>query len=485
MSQGNYVSQGGNLVEEGGTLESGEPIYLEVSFGVPVEGDYPTPADPVRKGDHAIINLSNAFSLDESFSGIPLVTGGGDLVGHATIERDPETGMVFAYVLFDGEDDVFETADSVLSGFRADFEYDASGEAGETGDHEVKILDKKYIVNVPPVEIIYDVSKKGEVNLAGQYIEWEIDITATSDGEPIDLGGYYFADDLGSVGPYLDQSFTVNDATAAPVVEDNELSYLFPQGSTSPQKVVFRTGIPESKYLATSEQRVTNIAQLLDSEEKFIDGGERTVRFTPQWIEKDGTASDSGSSGVYDPTNRTITWTIIANHMGAALKGVVITDELPGNLVFEEAYWQKRDGSDWLSEESIEPNAQGEYDIGDIDTKILLTIVAKVPDEDYTAGVTTYTNRATIRWDGLTGTAPGAGKEVGVGYNAIAKSGTVKDTAKGIIKWTVTVDPRGQTIPNLKVYDLLVYGSSTGGFSLTSATGFPGGLDPQELTPPL
>ncbi|NMD42104.1 MAG: hypothetical protein GYA86_02185, partial [Firmicutes bacterium] len=408
----------------------------------------------------------------------------GTLIGHATLEKDPETGMVIARITFDGTDEVFEVLDTVSGGFKASFEYDTDGEAGKPGEHEVMILEKTYIVNVPPAEILYNVNKKGAVNLADRYIEWEIDLVATRDGEHLDLGGYYFADSLGSVGSYLDQTFTVNGIPAAPLVEGNELSYPFPQGSTSPRKITFRTEIPESSYLATSEQRVTNIAQLLDSEEKFIEEGRITVWFTPRWIEKDGTASDSGSGGIYDPTGRTITWTIIANYMEASLKEVVITDLLPAGLELDSAYWQKWDDSGWEDDRTeIAPDAAGEYDIGDIDTRILLTITARVPDEAYTAGITTYKNTATIRWKGLTGTAPGSGREVGLGYNAIGKSGSVKDISRGIISWTVTVDPRGQEIPDLKVYDLLVYGDSTSGFSLSGTAGFPDGLDPQALTP--
>ena len=56
------VSQGGAQIEENGTLTSTEPISIVISFGVPVEGDVPTPANPVQKGDFADFELSNAFT---------------------------------------------------------------------------------------------------------------------------------------------------------------------------------------------------------------------------------------------------------------------------------------------------------------------------------------------------------------------------------------------------------------------------------------
>ncbi|MEM5780468.1 MAG: SpaA isopeptide-forming pilin-related protein, partial [Lawsonibacter sp.] len=57
------------------------------------------------------------------------------------------------------------------------------------------------------------------------------------------------------------------------------------------------------------------------------------------------------------------------------------------------------------------------------------------------------------------------------------------DPATAKVHWTVTVDTRKQDIPDLAVYDLLVYGSSTSGFSLADATGFPTGLTTGGLTP--
>ena len=68
---------------------------------------------------------------------------------------------------------------------------------------------------------------------------------------------------------------------------------------------------------------------------------------------------------------------------------------------------------------------------------------------------------------------------MGVGYNAISKSG-VADTANQKIRWTVNVDTKGQSIPDLKVYDLLVYGNS---INLGAVTGLPSGITSTDLTP--
>ncbi|NLA26766.1 MAG: hypothetical protein GX878_05160, partial [Firmicutes bacterium] len=363
------VSQGGTAIAPGGTLTSTEPITIEISFGVPVEGDDPTPADPVRKGDYAILNLSEAFSL-ASGSNIELKTGDDTLVGHVDITRDGDTGMVVAQVTFDGEDSVFDgTSNTVSCGFTANFEYDDSGEAGNPGDYEVIILEKTYMVNVPPLEIIYEVTKSGSADLANKQITWEVLLAATQGGEPIDLAGYIFSDDLAAVGAYVDGSFTVGGTAETPTKDGSKISYVFPDNYTSPQTITFKTEISDDAYYAASQQNVTNKAQLLDSEEEFLKEGEITVTFTPQWIAKTGLSSDSGSSGDYDPKNRTITWTIIANQMEAALQNVVITDVMPGGLEFGSAYWEKWDSNEekWIDKNEFAAYpAEGKYELGDI-----------------------------------------------------------------------------------------------------------------------
>ncbi len=71
--------------------------------------------------------------------------------------------------------------------------------------------------------------------------------------------------------------------------------------------------------------------------------------------------------------------------------------------------------------------------------------------------MTNYKNKASIAWDnhGEIGTG---NVNVGIGYNAISKSGQISDKDNQTIQWTVNVDPKGQTIPDTTVYDLLLYG---------------------------
>jgi ribosomal protein L2 len=477
------VTQGGVIIPEGGTLNNTDNISVKISFKVPVEGDDPTPPTTVQKGDTASFEVSDAFTVVEG-TNLPLKAKDSTVVGHANFITDPATKKVTANVIFDGEDDVFNgTANSVECNFNAILKYDGSGSAGDAGDHVVTILEKTYTVKVPPAEILYTVTKSGTPDFANKSIEWTVDISVTQAGKSIDLAGYQFFDDLRAVGIYVPNSFKVDDVSATPTVNDNTIRYAFQEGSKAPKKVTFKTEISDRGYYATSEQKVINKVQLQNSEYSVVKEGQFEVKFTPKWIEKTGESSDKNINGVYDPKNRTITWTITANHMGATLNNAVITDMLQDGLTLKSASWQAWDGTSWGTHNSIPPNASGEYALGNINSKILLTIVTNVPDEDQTTGIKSYRNSANIRWDGLSGPGPSTGNiSVGVGYNAITKTG-VADTSTRKIHWTITVDAKGQPIPDLKVYDLLVYGNNTSGFDLSKAAGIPSGINVKDLVP--
>jgi hypothetical protein len=479
------IKQNGKIINEGETLTSTDTISVEVSFRVPVDGDdfsgiTPAPTT-VQLGDTAIFELSNAFKL-VSGTNIDLRSENNTLVGHVTFFTD--SGTMYAQVDFDGNPDVFnEVFNNVRCKFSATLKYDSSGSAGSEGDHLITILDKTYTVTVPPVETIYNVSKSGAVDLTSKSIEWTVNISAAKSGEGIDLEGYKFSDDLTSVGEYIPGSFMVDNTGVTPAENGKVISYTFPAGSTSPKKVTFKTEIPDASYYSSSRQTIGNKAQLLDKEDTLKKEGQFTVSWTPKWIEKSGESSDKGSTGIYDPTNRTITWSITANHNGAKLDNAVITDVLPSGLQFLSAKWQTWNGTVWVNDVNLpDPGASGEYVIGDINSQIKLTIVTKVLDTNLTTGVTTFTNSANIKWDGLTGPGYGSGNVgVGIGYNAIKKEGTANPST-GEVTWKVTVDPREQIIPDPKVYDLLVYGNSSSGFDLSSATGIPAGITPGDLT---
>ena len=490
------ITQDGEEIGEDDPIMSGKPISITISFGVPVLGDEPTPEHVVHKGDYAVYKLSDDFKLVASTS-IPLEQLG-TIVGHAIFEPDPDDPkMVTLKVLFDGEDEVY-LEDSGLNSvtcrnLTANLEYDDDGEAGEAGDHEVTILTKSYTVTVPAVPIVYGLTKSGVRNAATGCIDWTVTVTATQGGEDVGLAGYWLADDLGDVGAYIEteentfevdgDSVTLDDEDGALTYEDGVLTYEFPAGTMSPAEITFSTKLSDEVLLATTEQRIKNKAELQDIGETVtvLASDEDEVRFTPKWIEKDGTTNDNPGGGIYDPTGRTITWTITVNHMEAALTNAVVTDTLPTGLTWVSATKETWNGTAWVNPVSVTPTGS-DYALGDISAKTRLIIVTRVPDDAYTSGTKNYTNTATLSWEGLPATtpAPGASKTVGIGYNPIKKSGTA-DPFHQTIHWTVEVSPKSQTIDDLRVYDLLVYGSAQ--LDLSTVMGLPADVSPTSLAP--
>lgn len=472
------VTQNGVSVPEGGTLTN-DPISVRFDFGIPVSGDEPVPSDPIRKGDFAEFELSSGFSLE---SGTWYELKSGDiLVGHVTISTVVDVDgvkHVKARVDFDGDEDVYNgELNAVSAFFTADFNYDGGESGGGSGEDTVSILEKDYTVVIPPGEIVYSVKKSGTVNLAAGTITWTAKVDAVQNGVHIDLGGYIFEDGLSGAGDYVPGTFVVGSTSPTPAYAGNKLSYTFPSGTEGPQTITYKTKIPDDKYYASGEQTLTNRAALKDSPEHEVKFDRATVTFEPGWIAKSGASNET--VGVYDPTNRTITWTILVSNVGStAMQNVQITDTLPAGLTFDKATLQIDGGA--ITEINSEPSG-GIYNITALNNNAVLKITAKVPDEAYTAGITTYTNSANVKWGGLPSGHTGVGSGdvgVGIGFAPITKSGTA-NTQTGQVTWTVNVDTRGQNIPNLVVYDLLVYGDDA---SILPET-LPGGIALSDLTP--
>lgn len=481
------VSQDGNVITGSDKIKSNLPIDVKASFGVPVEGD--GVAEVIEYLDTAILKLSEKFSL-VSGTNIELRASDNTLVGHVTLISDPAAKKINAQIVFDGDPDVFN--DPGISGvsawFKATLEYDGSNGDDAEGDHEVTILGKTYIVEVPPVEIVYDVAKSGTADLANRTIDWKVEVTATQDVYSLDLKDYIFSDNLTGVGELVTDSFKVN---GVPVTSDagpgNGIQYTFPDHSVSPQAVTFQTKIPEDKYYANYSQSVSNTAELL-KDSVSVKNGSTTVSFTPpKWIEKSGEASGEYVGGEYNPDDRMITWTITANRAMASLENLTIKDQLPNGLAFVSAKWETStdptDESSWNyhSDVSSEPT-NGEYTLtGTVNEAVRLIITSKVTDTSVTTGKRTFYNSATLDWDGKpSGVNPGTGSiGVGIGYDAITKTGTL-DKGNREITWKVNVDAKGQSILDMKVYDLLVYKNN---IDLDAVTGLPSTINKADLTP--
>jgi hypothetical protein len=229
------VSQDGVTIVEGGTIDSTEPIRVQISFGIPVLGDFddpvPVDAEYVRKGDTVTLQLSDAFTLLSS-NDIELRMGT-IKVGTASFATDPATNMVTATITFDGDDEVFDgTSNAVTAEFIADFEFDADAFTGGSGDYIINILEKEFVLNVPPLPITYDVSKTGVVDLASQSVLWTVNFAALQGtNDVIDLSGFEFFDNLQSVGTYIADSFTVNSVSTPITITNNQISYVISRGN--------------------------------------------------------------------------------------------------------------------------------------------------------------------------------------------------------------------------------------------------------------
>lgn len=141
------------------------------------------------------------------------------------------------------------------------------------------------------------------------------------------------------------------------------------------------------------------------------------------------------------------------------------------------------DGDTWIpySNVSSEPE-EGRYTLaGTTNEMVRLIITSKVTATGTTTGARTFYNSATLDWEGKPdGVNPGTGNiGVGIGYNAISKTGVLNKALREIT-WTVNVDAKGQSIPDMKVYDLLIYDD---GVELDTAAGIPAGIDFKDLTP--
>lgn len=485
------VSQNGTPIT-GTTLPSADNLSVAVSFGVPVAGDYPdenpVTSPVVQQGDTADIPLGKGFTLSAASGGLPIALTAADqtVIGHVTaFQTDSETKNVTAHVIFDGAAMSEADISGIRAGFHADLQVNSDGGQDGSGHTLFTILDKTYTIVPPAAPTTYTVQKTGTADLANKCINWTVAVTAAQGSTNLDLDGCTFSDDLTNVGAYVSGSFKVGPSSGELTKPTQDLtgpklSYAFPSGSTSPQKITFSTTIPDAKYYAGTQQTLSNTARLLDGTTELAEGS-GSVSFTPTWITKEGKVNYNGSLGVYSPTVRTVTWTITANQMGATLPDAYITDLLPAGLTLVSAKAQIESGSDWIdmnpAREWSSAPADGNYQLGTISAPILLTIVTSVPDAAYAAGITHYQNSAKIGWTG--GPVNGIGSTpagVGVGYNAIRKTG-VLDSKTGIVTWTVTVDTGSETIPNLAVYDLLAYGENSA--ALTGAAGIPDGVTAQ------
>ena len=493
---------------DGPFISKGDFAFIELAKGFSVltgpgeELIYEYQEDGVEKsktvGTIHLVTTTTGSAIDPGTGGTTTepAIGPGTTTGSA-VEPGTTTGSALdavttAEITFDGEADIFDGSEGwsdVVCKFNATLHYAGEPSGEEDKDIVVEILDKEFTVHIPETETTLTGSKSGVRN--GQLIDWTVRVKAKKGNGPGDLSGYTFKDDLSGVGEYITDSFRIGikedgsdlaatSPSAIYVPEDELLTYTFSEGTTGSGIVIaFQTKIPDDIYYSNGEKTIRNTARVFDGEtEEFSETG--TVTLKGDWIEKEGAITE------FDAANNTgkITWTITANELGATLPNAVITDKLDAKLEWEGATLQVKEGDNWTTPPAITFDTNsivtdtppgkgkynpttGEYGLGDITTPVKLTIVTKVDATNFNIGhkVQPIKNYATIRWGGRDGIGSGE-INVNIGLNPITKTVGTYDVSEHTIPWTVTVKKSDINI-NLRVLDLLVYGSS-GSFSAGS-----------------
>lgn len=465
------VSQGGNDITGGDSLNPTDPIRITVSFDVP--------DDSINEGDTASFQLSTGLTIGNAING-PLFHNGEE-VGVIQFSLDTGTGITTAMITFSELVDDLGTTDITVN-FFADMQYNKSGNAGNAGDHTIQILGKDYTVVVPEKVTTITVVKDGTADVTNKVVDWKVRVDPVVEGTPTgSLALCSFADNLADVGKYVTDSFQIGDtenSITMPTTPPNYdpatkiLTYYFLDNDSGTKYITFQTEIPQDKLDGNGKQTITNTAGVTTTRPNVhtTDGTGKT-EFTMTWIEKNGKPIvGTKPDGSYDPENQKIEWSIIANHNGASLTNTVITDKLPQGLTWESAKLQIWDNGTnaWVPSSTIFTTApaSGEYIIGNVATKILLTIITKVDDKAPPSKITHYENTATIKWNGLAGDGyKSTPVTVGIGFAPISKNASGYTTSDHTIDWSVNIDAQKQNYgADLRIMDLLVYKES--GFNI-------------------
>lgn len=470
------ITQGGQVLEEGSELTS-DPFSIALSFGVPVLGDTPEPTSYVQKGDFAqfIIDdfalVGGASVLDLVFNGIKLGT-----VELSPIDDGRKTQI---RVVFDGEDEVFDGSFSeVTAQLNATLEYVGNDQGFEDQNYTVLILGKTFTVKVPAIERIYSGEKTGVKR--GDEIDWTLRVEAKQANQHVSLAGYKLVDDLENVGLLVSADpsqydfyiGSTNDRSSATKVDSNliskegeKYSLMLPEGTLSPVFVFFTTKIAED-FVTNGTKTTSNVARLYKDEvEKLVISD--AVSYDNRWIEKQAGLIEYKTETVdgIEKTVAYITWFITVNHMGASLPNARIVDVFDNRLEFVESQWFTKSGDVWTpvgsANETKPLDDRYFYPNSPLNQNVQLRIKTKVdPSQNIGHKEITVSNNAILEWDNGPGTGIGSGSiRIGIGTNPIRKTVGSYDVKNHTIPWTITVLESDVSV-NLRVLDLLVYGSS-------------------------
>ena len=240
---------------------------------------------------------------------------------------------------------------------------------------------------------------------------------------------YAESGDLGSLGTY-----TFNT--------DNSVSVTFGSGGTGTKDRHGTLGLTatfrQSEIGSTSPVNVIFSAQ----------GGPITIPINFQQLAPAPPAITK-STGGYNASDGTISWTLTVKASSSDLTNVVVRDTLGDHQTFNPSSVSATPAAVTASENG---SAIG-FSVGSMTKNTTETITyTTTPTSDafiFPADTTTFTNSATLTADGIDTVGP-ANAQATVGNHWIAKSGTYVDggtQSSRSIRWTINIDPDGRTIP--------------------------------------
>ena len=221
-------------------------------------------------------------------------------------------------ITFDGTDsegkDIFDPANGyydVACTLDASLKYTATGEETLGAGQTIELLGKTF--SVVPRAIDYTVTKTGQFSDDKSSVDWTVTVSAVREGSGVNtsLAGLTLTDDLTSVGEYKADSFRVVDGTVTaenltvPTDNDQTLSYLFPEGTMSPQTITFSTQLPDD--FAYTGGTITNACDLKDGTGNRLANSSCPVTYSPVWITKSGSSNEAPQVSSYNPENSRIT----------------------------------------------------------------------------------------------------------------------------------------------------------------------------------
>ena len=480
-----------------------------MEFSFPTIGDYflahgtideAVAKEYIKGGDIVYFALPSTFDLIP-FSNHSLIFNGETIgtVSHA--DGDDKIKVEFLK-------DANKVDDIGINTFTAGFELEMkyNGTAGITpgSSDTVSLFGKDYTLTVPPEEITIGGSKEGEIDITNKKVHWKMEIKADSDISTAvddgDLTKFVFTDPLKNVGTLDTSSLKIGKTdvvSAATAIRTGK--YTYPTGDPAaptdqvlsinledvmdadgngkrmgPVYLFFDTEIADAQYY-TSEIKINNTANVADgTSSKDFPASPTPVKMS--WITKEGAEikSEPTPGTAYDPTNRTIKWSIELNSQDISLHNVDVTDQIPNKLKLQTVTvkdgWNGTAYTAYL--ELTSPGTGGKYSyetdgqkltvhLGDITNRRLIEVTTTVDDSgDNGKQQVTYRNSANITFTENTNGFKSNEKGVTIGIASLKKSAGNYNSADHNITWTVTMDTQKQDFGgNLRLLDLLVYGT--------------------------